>query len=351
MSTLNIQANTSDTGWRVWGHDHAVQTLQSAIRNGVRHAYILSGYSGVGKLTLAKEFAKALSCPNSPSPGLSCGDCSVCRRIERGTFPDVSVYDLARQQEETSKSSTSKNQSMNIETVRSISSSVSLRPMESSYRVIIVNDVESMQETAQEAFLKTLEEPPSYAVIMLLTTDSEVMLETIRSRCTTIQMQTVPSSTIAAMLVDAGVEPDQATVIATASVGRPGWAFQAANDPSLLASRLELQASVAAWIRGSQYDRITEATRLGDAFSKDRLAVFSRLAVAQTIWRSAVLKSLGVAEIDAINSTTPAFETLTAEGAVTALRSIERCVTDLDSNVRPRLALQSMVLEWPVLST
>ena len=351
MSTTRIQPNPSASGWRVWGHDHAIQEMQSAIRTGVRHAYILSGYHHVGKLALAQDFASALVCPTPPSPGLSCGECPVCRRIGRGTFSDVTVYDLARQQEETSKSSTSKNQSINIETVRAISSSVALRPMESDYRVVIVDDVETMQETAQEAFLKTLEEPPSYAVILLLTTDAEVLLETIRSRCMTIQLQTVPSTTIAEMLTDAGVNSSDASVIAAASVGRPGWALQAANDPKLLNARLELQSSVAGWVNGNQFDRITEATRLGDAFTKDRSAVFARLAVAQTIWRGVVFRSLGVAEIDAMDISLDSGTQIAAEGAVAALRSVERCLTDLDANVRPRLALQSMVLQWPEFAT
>lgn len=349
MSKAPVAPNPSSAGWRVWGHDAAVRELQSAITTGVRHAYILSGYHHVGKEALALEFARALVCLDPPATGLSCGDCSSCRRVSRGTFPDVTTYDLARQQDESSKSSTSKHQSINIETVRAISSSVSLRPMEARHRVVIVEDVETMQETAQEAFLKTLEEPPSYVVILLLTTDADLMLETIRSRCTTIQLQTVRAATIANMLEDAGIQEDDARTIAAASVGRPGWAIKAANDPSLLTARLELQSAVASWITGSQYECMIEATRLGDAFSKDRAAVFARLSVAQTIWRGVMFQALGIQEIDAAESSLTGATAIAPEGAVEALRSVERCFSDLDSNVRPRLALQSMVLRWPEL--
>jgi DNA polymerase-3 subunit delta' len=351
MSESPIQPNPSAAGWKVWGHDHAVRELQSAIRNGVRHAYILSGYHEVGKLALALEFARALVCMNPPMPGLSCSDCSACRRVGRGTFPDVTLYDLARQQEESSKSSTSKHQSMNIETVRAISSSVSLRPMEARHRVVIVDDIETMQETAQEAFLKTLEEPPPYAVILLLTTDADLMLETIRSRCMTMHLQTVRSTTVADMLVDAGVTADDANVIAAASVGRPGWAVQAANDSSLLKARLNLRSSVVSWIKGDQFERMAEATRLGDAFTKDRNAVYARLSVAQTVWRAAALRSLGVTEIDPVEVSLADPGDTAPAGAVAALRSVERCLADLDANVRPRLAMQSMVLQWPTLTT
>lgn len=350
MPTL-IQPAPSASGWRIWGHDQAVNGLQSAIRTGVRHAYILSGYHDVGKQALALEFARALVCGNPPGPGLSCGECPACRRVGRGTFPDVSLYDLSRQQEEASKSSTSKHQSLNIETVRQITSSVSLRPMEANHRVVIVDDVETMQETAQEAFLKTLEEPPAYAVILLLTTDADLLLETIRSRATTIQLQTVQSSTIAEMLAASGVDRDDADTIAAASMGRPGWALQAANDPGLLSQRLEVQSQVISWIQGDQYTRMVEATKLGDAFSKDRSAVYGRLAVAQTAWRSVALHAFGVSDAESIPALDSIAASVSSIGAVAALKSVGQCLNDLDSNVRPRLALQSMVLQWPVVGS
>jgi len=348
MSTKLIQPTPSGSGWRIWGHDHAVKGLQSAVRTGVRHAYILSGFHDVGKQALALEFARALVCMEPPAPGLSCGACAICRRVGRGTFPDVSLYDLSRQQEEASKSSTSRHQSLNIETVRQITSSVSLRPMEAKHRVVIVDDVETMQETAQEAFLKTLEEPPAYAVILLLTTDADLLLETIRSRAAVIQLQTVKPALIAEMLEAAGVERDEADTIASASVGRPGWAVQAANDPGLLKQRLDVQSQVMSWIQGDQYGRMVEATKLGDSFTRDRQAVFTRLSMAQTAWRSIALQAVGIGEAERRPALDTIAKSVSPVGALTALKSVAQCMNDLDSNVRPRLALQSMVLQWPV---
>lgn len=96
---------------------------------------------------------------------------------------------------------------------------------------------------------------------------------------------------------------------------------------------------------------MTEATRLGDAFSKDRASVYARLSVAQTIWRAAVLQSLGVQESDETSSPLETSMPVPPRDAISALRSVERCMNDLDANVRPRLALQSMVLQWPTLET
>ncbi|HEV2072234.1 MAG TPA: DNA polymerase III subunit [Thermomicrobiales bacterium] len=350
MTATGIEAPPSSTGWRVWGHDHAVHELRSAIDKGVRHAYILSGYHHVGKTALAQEFARALMCGSSPSPGQPCGVCSACRRVGRGAHPDVTLYDLARQQETSDKASTSKNLSLNIQTVRDITSSISLRPMEARHRVVIVDDVETMQETAQEAFLKTLEEPPPYAVILLLTTDAELLLETIRSRCMTLHLQTVRPSTILDLLLATGLDEKDATAIAAASIGRPGWAVQAASDPNILRERLELESLVKGWITGDQYRRMVEATRLGDVFSKDRAAVYARLSLAQTMWREIVLHALGVVDVDRPDKNIFEGQQPTAGEGVTALRSVERCLNDLDANVRPKLALQSMVLQWPTIA-
>ena len=344
---MTTEVAKTEAGWRVWGHDHAVRELQSAVARGPRHAYILSGYHHVGKTALALEFARAILCERPPSPGRSCGECSTCRRIARGTHPDVTLFDLDRQIQSAEKSSTGKNLSLTIATVREITSGIALRPMEARQRVIIVDDVETMQETAQEAFLKTLEEPPPYAVVLLLTTDAEILMETIRSRAMTIQLQTVPAATIAEMLRASGVETGLAHTVAVASVGRPGWALRALEDETLLKQRIDTRNSVVSWIHSDPYGRLAEATRLGEAFSKDRDAVYARLLAAQTIWRAMVLRSVGITDADNPEVAGEGQTAFAAADSVRALKSVDACLADLDANVRPRLALQSMVLQWP----
>lgn len=342
---MTIDVVTTQAGWKVWGHDHAVREMQSAVARGARHAYILSGYHHVGKTALALEFARALLCEAPPAPGLSCGACSTCRRIARGTHPDVSVHDLQRQQQSSDKASTAKNLSLTIATVREISSGIALRPMEARLRIVIVDDVETMQETAQEAFLKTLEEPPPYAVVLLLTTDAELLLETIRSRAMTIQLQTVPTATIAGMLRASGVAEEQGKAVAVASVGRPGWAIRALEDEQMLVQRLQIQDAVVSWINNDPYGRLAEATRLGDAFARDRDAVYARVLAAQTAWRAIMLRAAGVPDVD--HPGEGGRIAFAAPDALRALKSVDACLSDLDANVRPRLALQSMVLQWP----
>lgn len=329
---------TTSSAWPIWGHDHAVNDLQAAAIRGPHHAYILSGFTQVGKATLAILFAQALLCTNPVAAGVPCLECSACRRVAHGTHPDCSMWDIERQVKLADKGSTSRNLTLNIDTVREISSSLAMRPLEARYRVVIVDDMESMQETAQEAFLKTLEEPPAYAVILLLTTDAELMLETIRSRAVTIPLQTVPTARIEAGLRIMGIGGDQISEIAEASDGRPGWAIMAAKDPSLLADRLTQLAAADEWIASDRYHQLVEATRLGDAFAKDRTLVFQRLTAVQRQWRTHVLQDL-TQDTDVLAK------------SVAALKSVDTCLRDLDANVRPKLAIQTMVLQWPITNS
>lgn len=331
-------AGNNNALWPVWGHHHAVRELQAAAIRGPRHAYILSGFEHLGKSTLATVFAQALLCTQPTSPGVPCLECSVCRRVARGTHPDCALWDLERQAKTAEKSTASRNLTLNIQTVREITSSISMRPMESRYRVVIVDDVESMQETAQEAFLKTLEEPPAYAVILLLTTDAELMLETIRSRAMTVHLQNVPTGRIRDGLLTHGIERDRALQIAEASDGRPGWAICAATDEKLLAEHLEMQAAADRWIDAERYHQLAEATLLGDAFGKDRETVYHRLAAVQRQWRNRTMDELDATSVQIIDN-------------VKALKSVDMCFRDLEANVRPKLALQTMVLQWPTTTS
>ena len=331
-------ADNNTSAWPIWGHHHAVRELRAAAIRGPRHAYILSGFDHIGKSTLATIFAQALLCVSPVAAGIPCLECRACKRIERGTHPDCSVWDLDRQQLAADKASTAKNLTLNIQTVRGITSSLAMRPMESRYRVAIVDDVETMQETAQEAFLKTLEEPPAYAVILLLTTDVELLLETIRSRAMTIPLQTVPKETILRGLLIQGVAADMASTLSEACEGRPGWAIRAQGDPRLLSERLAIAAAADEWIAADRYHQMIEANRLGEAFGKDRVAVFTRLAAVQSLWRARALENISTADSADLKS------------CVKALKSIDTCFSDLDANVRPKLALQTMVLQWPIFT-
>jgi DNA polymerase-3 subunit delta' len=331
--------------WGIHGNTAAVERLQRAVKQGPRHAYLLSGPEFIGKSLLATEFAAALLCPNPPAPGESCGACSICRRVRKGVHPDVSRFDLAYQAAR--DDSSLKNTTLNIATVREVGRHVALRPVEASWRVVVIDDVETMQEPAQEAFLKTLEEPPSYIVILLLCADAELLLPTLLSRCAVVPMVPPPDATVRQALLDRGADAAVAERIAAASRGRVGLAIRALDDADLLESLGAHVSGAAGWISGNDYHRMAEAFRLADRFSAERELVFDRLMAVQAGWRGLLLDVTGGVDTS---------QAIAGEGAlgsvddgVRALLATDQCIRDLESNVRPRAAMATMVQAWPQL--
>jgi DNA polymerase-3 subunit delta' len=263
-------------------------------------------------------------------------------------FPDVTLFNLETQAARDKDKS--RNLTLNIATVREVSSAVSYRPTEAKWRIAIVDDVETMQETAQEAFLKTLEEPPPYAVVVLVTSDADVLLPTIRSRCVTVRFGLSPVGQIHAALLASGAGAELADRAATAAQGAMGWAFQAIDDQSLIEQRESTSKEAMELVLASSYERMVKAVLVADSFGKQRDDVFALLRAVQGVWRSALYLQQGFESDSTALLRGDAGERL---GAVSltdlmrALRSVDVCIANLEANVRPRLAMESMVLAWP----
>ncbi|HYH11975.1 MAG TPA: hypothetical protein VD789_06430 [Thermomicrobiales bacterium] len=330
--------------WGVYGNRAAFERLQRAVVQGPRHAYLLSGPDFVGKSHLATAFAAALMCPEAPDPGVYCGACSTCRRIFKGVHPDVSRFDLEYQASQ--DEGKTKNLTLNISTVRAIGRHVSLRPVEARWRVVVVDDVETMQETAQEAFLKTLEEPPSYVVILMLCTDAELLLPTILSRCAVVPMVPATEGVVKDALMERGASEADAGRIAVATRGRVGLALRALEDDALLEGLSEHVEAAVSWVISDEYARMVEAIRLADRFSGEREHVFDRLMAVQAAWRDLVLAATEVAR-GAVHPVVTAGRLGSLDDGVRAIVVTDRCIRDLEANVRPRAALATMVQEWP----
>jgi DNA polymerase-3 subunit delta' len=346
----------ASSGWSVWGHDDAVEGLRRAIlRDRVSHAYLVSGVDGVGKTTLAMAFAQAICCQEAarPDPSVPCGACLGCRKVARGVHPDVQTFGLATQAAQAEKAG-SKQTSLTVETVRQLCAATAYRPMEARRRVILVEDAETMQGVAQEALLKTLEEPPAAAVLVLLADDAELLLPTIRSRCRAIDLRPVPQATLVAALRAAGIEHDRAEEAAAMAGGRLGWAVRATADPSLVAKRREAVDRAFAWLAGSVYDRLVAAVRLGDGFPKRRAEVFSELETLLGVWRDVLLLRADLPHYLTYRGYAERLAELARGWELAAIRravgAVQDCIADLESNVRPRLAIEAMVIQWPTPS-
>jgi DNA polymerase III subunit delta' len=338
----------------IWGHEAQVEQLSQAVATDrVRHAYLLAGPEGIGKTTLARRFAQALNCQTPPAPGVACGECLPCQKIARGIFPDVQTFSLETQ-ELLSERKIGKNTTLTIETVRNLCAATVLRPMEGRWRVILVEDAETLQGVAQEALLKTLEEPPRFMVLILLTNDAEILLPTIRSRCQTIELRPVSHAAITEGLITRGLKAADADRIAALAAGRPGWALRAAKDPKLATAKGDAINRALAWIGHGSYQRLVTAIRIGDSFTKKRAETFTELDTLLGVWRDILLAATSVQKFLKNRGFEEQIRELARSWTLIeihrALRAVQTCISDLDANVRPRLAMEAMVLQWPKAS-
>ena len=152
------------------------------------HAYIFEGPAGSGKHLLAKETAKALLCLQTDTNALPCDSCLHCRKIDAHSYTDISYINSGDKA------------TVSVETVRNALATLAYAPDEGDYKVYIFEDADKMTVQAQNALLLSLEEPPAYAVFILLTTDSAALLETIRSRAVTFSMELFSGDAVLAYL-------------------------------------------------------------------------------------------------------------------------------------------------------
>ena len=161
------------------GHDDVVNHLQNAIQMGkISHAYIFNGEVGAGKKMLASAFAMALQCEKHGTD--PCMECDSCKRALSKNHPDIITI------------THEKPNSIGIEDIRiQLIDDVSIKPYTGPYKIYILNEAEKLTLQAQNALLKTIEEPPAYAVILLLTSNADSLLPTISSRCVTLNLRPV----------------------------------------------------------------------------------------------------------------------------------------------------------------
>ena len=172
----------------VRGQDHIVKTLKNQINSGrIGHAYLFCGTRGTGRTSIAKIFARAVNCEH-PVDGSPCGECSMCRQIAEGASLNVVEIDAASNN--------------GVENIRDIREQVQYPPTDGRYRVYIIDEVHMLSIGAFNALLKTLEEPPSYVIFILATTEVHKIPITILSRCQRYDFKRISIDTIAGRLAE-----------------------------------------------------------------------------------------------------------------------------------------------------
>ena len=167
------------------GNNECKTILKNIINNNnISHSYIFNGQPGIGKFLFAKEFAKAILCTDSNMNLKPCGKCKSCESIENNNNPDLLIIDEV-------------NSSIKNEQIKEIVNDVFEKPIQGTKKVYVINNSENMTREAQNSLLKTLEEPPEHAVIILISNNENLLLNTIKSRCFKINFKTLTNDEIA----------------------------------------------------------------------------------------------------------------------------------------------------------
>jgi DNA polymerase-3 subunit delta' len=250
-STPTAAADLARAGFRTRGQRSAVAALDALLRNGAPHAILLVGPAGVGKTTLAEDVAAALLCRADDPTARPCRQCRACRAVEHGNHPDL------HRVEPSGAGGVIPIGGRDERGVRDLVSELALMPVEGGSRVAVIADAARMTEDAQTAFLKTLEEPPAGAVLILAADDEERLLPTVRSRCVRIRLGPVALREVEQIVVDAGAaEAPLAARVARLSGGRPGLALALAGAPEALQVRGEIARTLIDLGRATRTDRV-----------------------------------------------------------------------------------------------
>jgi DNA polymerase-3 subunit delta' len=257
--------------WNLIGHEWAAQLLQGHITNdSLRHAYLITGPRDIGKQTLAVRFIQAIHCPSPVEPGIPCLTCSTCSRLERLEYPDLFPIRV----EEGSKQ-------IKIDQVRELVRDLSLTPYEASKKVGLLIDFELANRNAQNSILKTLEEPPGAAMIILTAVSASSLFETVSSRCEEIKLNTVPIQTIQQGLEKLyGIPSDEAEFLAHISGGKPELARRFHQRPDLLERRADLLDKHFELLGGNSVTRFLYA----DQVWKDTEMIQELLNIWSSVW-------------------------------------------------------------------
>ncbi|MEO6207644.1 MAG: hypothetical protein ABIP77_06795 [Candidatus Limnocylindrales bacterium] len=361
------------------------------IRGRVPHAVLLVGPAGIGKTTLADDLASGLLCTVDDLQARPCGACRACRLVASGGHPDVHRIgpDGAGRQVVIGGPGSK------VRGIRDLIGELALLPVEGGARIAIVESAQRMNEDAQTALLKTLEEPPAGVTLILCADAEEPLLPTIRSRCARIRLGPVGTRVVETILGDHGMaDPPLAARLARIAAGRPGVALAWAADPDALQTRDELTRTLLDLSDLGPSDRLAavravaiRATRIaavvdpptsalanagpkvagpkvaGGGVDDDllemartpaterRRAADALIALWMDVARDVALCQRGLAgdvrELRLLDETTVAAGRL-AEPEVTAfLDRLGRAAVLVRSNVSPELILDDLAVHWP----
>ena len=318
----------------ILGHEQIIAHLQNAIEEDkVSHAYIFNGPEASGKMMLAEAFAMALQCEGEGKR--PCLECRSCRQAADHNQPDI-IY-----------VSHEKPNTIGVDDIRTqINNDIDIKPYSSRYKVYIVDEAQKMNQQAQNALLKTIEEPPAYAIILLLTTNADSFLQTILSRCITLNLKAVKEDKIKEYLMKHYQIPDyQADICAAFSQGNVGKAIQLASSEEFG----ELKASVLQLIKRLEDIDLYEMTGAVKQIAEYKLSVNDYFDLMM-IWFRDVLYLKATNDVDGLIFKDEVYDIKkqaakrSYQGIETILEALEKAKIRLNANVNFDLVIELLLL-------
>lgn len=318
----------------VLGHEQTILHMKHAIEmDKVSHAYILSGEKGSGRKLLAGIFAQTLQCERKGTE--PCMECQSCKQALSLNQPDII------------RVTHEKPNTISVEDIRTqVNGDIMIRPYSSPYKIYIIDEAEKLSVQAQNALLKTIEEPPVYAVILLLTTNEGMLLQTIRSRCVILELKPVSSPVVKKYLMEQLEVPEYHADICTAfSQGNVGKAKRLALSDSFT-EMLEHALHLVKYIHNMEVtDMIADLKKINTY----KMEINDYLDLL-TVWYRDVLMFKATRDADSLIfsheliSIREKAQKSSYEGLECIIKSLEKAKIRLNANVNFDMALELLLL-------
>jgi len=315
---------------QVFGHEPQKDLLRRALQSGrLAHAYLFEGPDGVGKQLLALALVRALFC----TQGTGCGTCAACRKVDHHNHPDLHLLEPD-------------GGVIRIEQVREIQRELAFRPLEARQKICLIDNAEAMNTAAANALLKTLEEPPGDALLILLSARPDSLLPTIRSRCQRIPFGRLPHDLLSRLLMERlELDTTEAHLLSALSEGSLKKAL--GRDRELyLNRRPELLKAVA----GMHASRISPISALATRLAEDKEQLPDLLDLLQSYLRDQLLHRQGrpdreLVNIDLVELIRQQAANRSTTQLLDQLDALTECRRQLQRNVNRQLALEHLLLK------
>ena len=316
------------------GHEDTIERLKQAAGSGkISHAYCIAGEAGVGKNHLARRFAMAIQCEKHT--GDACMECPSCKKAMSGNHPDI-IY--IRHE---------KAGSIGVDEIREqLVNDIEIKPYESRFKIYIVPQAQLLTPQAQNAMLKTLEEPPEYGCIMLVTDNKDLLLPTISSRCSFINVEAISEEQIKKYLVEEMLVPEnEARLQAAFAQGNIGKARMMASSPDFLE---KLQECLRYLKKSKDLDSASRI-ELDKKIALDKQGIYEYLDIFEMWFRDVLYykasrdadKIIFKEEVKALEERA---QVSSYEGIQVIIDSIHSARMRLKANVTPELVLELLFL-------